>query len=96
VRPGWIARNERKDVDGTEHDELLIRLDERTKTILDVTRDIKKDVNTLFGQTRDLESRISNVEGNRTLMFKLFGSGGLLAGLGYGISEVIKKIVGNG
>jgi len=80
----------------SDRDQLLARLDERSEATLNTLKDIRADVNSLFQQASSHESRISNIEGNRNMMFKLFGSGGLLAGLGYGISEVIKKIVGNG
>ena len=83
-------------MDDSERDELLIRVDERSKAILSTTEEIKENVDLLFNQSRNHESRISNMEGNRNLMFKLLGSGGLLAGLGYGINEVVKKIIGDG
>jgi len=75
-----------------DRDALLNRLDERSEATLNSMDIIKDDVKSLFGQTRDHESRISNIEGSKNMMFKLFGSGGLLAGIGYGLSQVIDKI----
>ena len=76
----------------SDRDALLGRLDERTEQTLTAVSEIKENVNSLFDQTRDHESRISNIEGSKAIMFKLFGSGGLLAGLGFGISEAIRKV----
>lgn len=82
-------------MDDSERDKLLGTLNERTKLTLDAVTDIKTSIITLFEQTRDHESRISSIEGGKSLLFKIIGVGAAAGGSTFGISKLVEKLLGH-